>query len=429
MSWIQRTYAVGTPVKFVKGTPVPWSNEVIPAGARGVVVGHQFDLDADDYLHIARILVEIADARYRDGSVIDDLVGRVTTVDAIYFTVMSEDILAWLTPLQDNWAQASAPLTRHQLPRSQRRSSRRKLGYDPEPNPGYQSYRCPSCGGVSHPASGSVLPSGKVVCGPCVRRAWDWAAEHGKKSYRVGPKGKGAKYIPFPTGVLKKNTIPPPPIGRRSPQDVLSWVKRTYAPGTRIEFLSDRGGRWTDPELLSLHNTIRVPRGTRGTVIGIEKHRDVWWVKIRVIAAPYLYTREQELLAEDIRRVGDVVFVSLPDAADPHELRALDDNWAAAQQQAAAASRRRSSYKTRPNGKKRRSSKSPETQELIDKARDAGWRIEYTEGNHVRLYPPDSSKPAVGATLSRVDPRAWLNFRAALRRSGLDVNRRTSRRR
>jgi hypothetical protein len=241
MSWIQRTYAVGTPVKFVKGTPVPWSNEVIPAGARGVVVGHQFDLDADDYLHIARILVEIADARYRDGSVIDDLVGRVTTVDAIYFAVMSEDILAWLTPLQDNWAQASAPLKHHQLPRSQRRSSRRTLGYDPEPNPEYQSYRCPSCGGVSHPATG---------------------------------------------------TIPP-----------------------------------------------------------------------------------------------------------------------------------------RPNGKKRRSSRSTETQELIDKAREAGWRIEYTQGNHVRLYPPDSSKPAVGATLSRVDPRAWLNFRAALRRSGLDVNRRTSRRR
>jgi len=62
---------------------------------------------------------------------------------------------------------------------------------------------CPSCGGVSHPASGSVLPSGKVVCGPCVRRFWGWAGEHGKKSYRVGPKGKGSKYIPFPTGIVK----------------------------------------------------------------------------------------------------------------------------------------------------------------------------------------------------------------------------------
>ena len=65
--------------------------------------------------------------------------------------------------------------------------------------------RCPSCGGVSHPASGSVLPSGEVVCGPCVRRFWSWASEHGKKTYRVGKKGKGSKYIAFPTGITKKN--------------------------------------------------------------------------------------------------------------------------------------------------------------------------------------------------------------------------------
>jgi hypothetical protein len=50
-----------------------------------------------------------------------------------------------------------------------------------------------------------VLPSGEVVCGPCVRRAWDWLAEHGKKTYRVGKKGKGSKYIAFPTGITKKN--------------------------------------------------------------------------------------------------------------------------------------------------------------------------------------------------------------------------------
>lgn len=65
--------------------------------------------------------------------------------------------------------------------------------------------RCPSCGGVSHPATGSVLPSGEVVCGPCVRRFWAWASEHGKKTYRVGKKGKGSKYIAFPTGITKKN--------------------------------------------------------------------------------------------------------------------------------------------------------------------------------------------------------------------------------
>lgn len=65
--------------------------------------------------------------------------------------------------------------------------------------------RCPSCGGASHSASGSLLPSGEVVCGPCVRRFWSWASEHGKKTYRVGRKGKGSKYIAFPTGITKKN--------------------------------------------------------------------------------------------------------------------------------------------------------------------------------------------------------------------------------
>ena len=69
---------------------------------------------------------------------------------------------------------------------------------------GLSKNRCPSCGGVSHPASGSALPSGEVVCGPCVRRFWKWAAEHGERRYRVGSKGKGARYIAFPTGVERR---------------------------------------------------------------------------------------------------------------------------------------------------------------------------------------------------------------------------------
>lgn len=67
-----------------------------------------------------------------------------------------------------------------------------------------RSTGCPACGGVSHPASGSFdARTGRVTCGPCVRRFWDWAAEHGKKTYRVGPKGKGSKRIPFPTGITR----------------------------------------------------------------------------------------------------------------------------------------------------------------------------------------------------------------------------------
>lgn len=58
--------------------------------------------------------------------------------------------------------------------------------------------KCTSCGGVFHPATGSQ-PGPKVrVCGPCVRRFMDFMKGHTARRYRVGPKGKGAKYIAFP---------------------------------------------------------------------------------------------------------------------------------------------------------------------------------------------------------------------------------------
>ena len=45
------------------------------------------------------------------------------------------------------------------------------------------------------------MPSGRVICGPCVRRFWNWAGEHALTRYRVGAKRKGASYISFPTGI------------------------------------------------------------------------------------------------------------------------------------------------------------------------------------------------------------------------------------
>ena len=36
------------------------------------------------------------------------------------------------------------------------------------------TYRCPDCGGPSHPASGCQYTPTYVVCGPCTRRAWKW---------------------------------------------------------------------------------------------------------------------------------------------------------------------------------------------------------------------------------------------------------------
>ena len=38
----------------------------------------------------------------------------------------------------------------------------------------FTTYRCPTCGGVSHPASGCQYTATFVVCGPCTREAWVW---------------------------------------------------------------------------------------------------------------------------------------------------------------------------------------------------------------------------------------------------------------
>jgi hypothetical protein len=115
---------------------------------------------------------------------------------------------------------------------------------------------------VSHPASGSVLPSGDVVCGPCVRRFWSWASEHGKKTYRVGPKGKGSKYIAFPTGITKKNMSKrrtsrrtrrnPPPLYRAIGIDS-SGARHTLGAGPLARMRDTAMALWlSDPQLKSV---------------------------------------------------------------------------------------------------------------------------------------------------------------------------------
>lgn len=49
-------------------------------------------------------------------------------------------------------------------------------------------FPCFSCGGAAHPVSGSVLPSGKIVCGRCVREFIEWTIEHSSRTFRVGPR-------------------------------------------------------------------------------------------------------------------------------------------------------------------------------------------------------------------------------------------------
>lgn len=91
--------------------------------------------------------------------------------------------------------------------------------------------------------------------------------------------------------------------------------------------------------------------------------------------------------------------------------------------------RRKSSRRSsvRRNGKKRRSTKDTEKQKLVDAAIRAGWRVEQAGGSHIRMLPPDRSKPAVVTTLNKSDSRAWMHLRSQLRYSGLNVNRRRAR--
>lgn len=39
---------------------------------------------------------------------------------------------------------------------------------------GFVTHWCPTCGGVSHPASGCVYSPTFIVCGPCVREFAQW---------------------------------------------------------------------------------------------------------------------------------------------------------------------------------------------------------------------------------------------------------------
>lgn len=53
----------------------------------------------------------------------------------------------------------------------------REYGYADVP----QDWRCPCCGGCSHPASGCQYAADIVVCGPCTRSFWRWAVHHVNK--------------------------------------------------------------------------------------------------------------------------------------------------------------------------------------------------------------------------------------------------------
>jgi len=59
--------------------------------------------------------------------------------------------------------------------------------------------------------------------------------------------------------------------------------------------------------------------------------------------------------------------------------------------------------------------------EISDRARQQGWRVEITNGGHLRFIPPDKERPMVHAPATSSDYRGLANTAAQLRRSGLDI--------
>lgn len=64
-------------------------------------------------------------------------------------------------------------------------------------------------------------------------------------------------------------------------------------------------------------------------------------------------------------------------------------------------------------------SKSKDTNDLIKRAQKAGWTAEKTRGSHIRLTSPTGVVVHHASTSG--DWRSLRNFRARLRRGGLDV--------
>jgi predicted RNA binding protein YcfA (HicA-like mRNA interferase family) len=59
------------------------------------------------------------------------------------------------------------------------------------------------------------------------------------------------------------------------------------------------------------------------------------------------------------------------------------------------------------------------TEEVKKAARGQGWSVEATKKGHVRLVPPDKTKPIVVGSGTPGDYRAVKNLLAQAKRSGL----------
>lgn len=58
---------------------------------------------------------------------------------------------------------------------------------------------------------------------------------------------------------------------------------------------------------------------------------------------------------------------------------------------------------------------------LMHLAQEAGWTIDRTGGNHVRMTPPSGRGHVMFSSTKPSSPRTYANVRANARRHGLDV--------
>lgn len=66
-----------------------------------------------------------------------------------------------------------------------------------------------------------------------------------------------------------------------------------------------------------------------------------------------------------------------------------------------------------------RSANTTEYRELLKKAKQQGWTVGTTGNNHLRLVGPNGQQIFTSGTPS--DWRSFMNFRARLKREGLEV--------
>ena len=258
--WFKKTYAPGTRVK-TSGPVTFWSQSLRGGSARtrtfdtstrGVVVETWPDMWA--------VVVEEGMKKWYYPIRLDTLAEMKSASDDF-------------EPLDDNWGPlVTAPLHRHQLPPSQKRTSR-KLRPNAVPPP-------PS------------IPSG-----------WN----------RIGK---------VPRSFLERMD---------------EWIRRTFAPGTRVRFLEE----WTDEDAYDDENDpriLRVPAGTIGKVLSLHDSSTAHPpdIEVAVTIVEELFTTRKVTTRK--------IWVRWRDAS--WQIEPLDDNWGPL---VIPSSQKRTSRKLRPN--------------------------------------------------------------------------------